>query len=340
MDNGSDKNKSDVFLSICIPTYNRIEKTLKLIESILKYEKDDIEVVVLDNCSTDSTFSLLSNIQDKRFNYIRNHENIGGMPNILKSLTYGRGTYVMLCLDKDFLLSENIEKFIYRLKEKDVAVGHCSLNSSDYSKDIIYHKGSESILNIAYTSEHPSGMFIKNCILKSKPIIDSIINKYKTFAFLPELVKAEVAHFGRSARINMPFVYTETKEDCGKEISHTYKGDNIYFMPKNIIDRFLVYIDHVYSHNLTANDKKNVTAKIYRTLLCSSVFDYKQIMLDKEICNHHGIMTKKIKKKELISNVWKFNKFFFNSNFLESFLWKFKIAFFINVKLIVKIIIN
>jgi glycosyltransferase involved in cell wall biosynthesis len=51
------------FLSICIPTYNRVHKTLSLVTSILEYDDVDIEVVVLDNCSSDNTEIVLSNIK-------------------------------------------------------------------------------------------------------------------------------------------------------------------------------------------------------------------------------------------------------------------------------------
>ena len=43
------------YLSICIPTYNRSEVLKESLMQLLKYEGDDIEVVISDNCSPDNT---------------------------------------------------------------------------------------------------------------------------------------------------------------------------------------------------------------------------------------------------------------------------------------------
>jgi glycosyltransferase involved in cell wall biosynthesis len=149
----------NLFLSICIPTYNRINKTLLLVTSILEYDDVDIEVVVLDNCSSDNTETVLGNIKDNRFRYIRNNQAVGGMQNIITSLTYGRGEYVMLCLDKDRILGDKIKEFINHLKKIDVVAGHCLLNTDNYSEDIIYNKGLESVLILLN--------ILQDCLLKT-----------------------------------------------------------------------------------------------------------------------------------------------------------------------------
>lgn len=326
---------NDFFLSVCIPTYNRIDKTLSLVESILEYEGTDIEVVVVDNCSTDHTGRVLGNIKDKRFRYLRNKEAIGGMPNILTSLTYGRGEYVLLCLDKDRILPEKIQEFITRLQKYDLDIvgGQCSINTSDSTEDLIYNDGLESVLNFAYTSEHPSGLFIKNNLLKQSEIIQHIVTKYTTFAFLPELLKAEIALSGRTARINMPFVYTETLEECEKEISHTYKGENIYFFPKNIINTFNIYCENLFNLKITKKDKIIILKRIFLSLLSASTFGFNGIMKNKSICSHHGIHSRNVSIKELIQYAYGFSKSFLSSKIPISVFCKIYICAIANLKM-------
>lgn len=334
---GGHNNKGgaeEVVLSICIPTYNRIRKTSALVNAILGHIGLDIEVVVVDNCSTDDTEVVLSTIRDSRFKYLRNKEAIGGMPNILKSLTYGSGRYVLLCLDKDWVLPENIPTFIQRLKQLDVGVGQCSLNSEEYLEDISYNAGLESMLHIAYTSEHPSGLFIKNAILKQRPIIESIVDKYKTFAFLPELLKAEVAVSEKAGRINMPFVFTETLEACEKEVSHTYKGDNIYFFPKNIINRLTIYSENLFNLNISKNDKIVVLKRLFVSLLNASTLGFKEVMKNKSICMHHGINTRHVSLFELVKADYLFSKAFFNSEIPVGFFTRFYICVIGNLKIV------
>ena len=62
----------EIFLSICIPTFNRAEIVYRTVKKCLEYNSDKIEVVVSDNCSDDNTEELLMKIDDKRFKYFKN----------------------------------------------------------------------------------------------------------------------------------------------------------------------------------------------------------------------------------------------------------------------------
>jgi glycosyltransferase involved in cell wall biosynthesis len=328
----SEHNK--IILSICIPTFNRVDKTFDLVKNILKYEGNNIQIVVLDNCSTDETEKKLNEIQDNRFVYFKNEFNIGGMPNVLKSLTLGKGEFVMLCLDKDSIISKNLSYLIERIVEnKDVTFGQCALNSPVFGTDIIYDSGISSLLNLAYTSEHPSGLFMKRDVLLNSGVIDRIIYNNKIFAFNPELLKAELSILGKSKRINIPIVCTETLETCEKEVSHTYKGDNIYFFPKNIIETFNIYIKNLYGLNLPKQYKNIVAEKIFTSLLNSSTFGYKGIMQNKSICMHHGINTRIVGVVELIKIGFSFSKSFIKSDLPLSVSSKLYICIISNMKI-------
>jgi glycosyltransferase involved in cell wall biosynthesis len=313
---------TDVFLTICIPTFNRSEKTSILVQNLLSYKSNDFQVLVLDNCSTDNTAELLAEIDDHRFVFQQNIENIGGMVNILKSLTLGVGTYSLLCLDKDTLIAENIGVLIKHIKQDtEVVVGQCALNSEEFNDDVIYSKALDSLLHIAYTSEHPSGLFLKKDVLIEAGIIDKIIEKDGTFAFNPELVKAELSIIGKSKRINIPFVQTETLEECAKTLSHTYKNTNLYFLPQMVINRFNSYTQNLYSLNLSVKEKRFISIKIFATLLASATIGYKSIMKNESICTHHGIHTKKISMKDMAISFKDFNENFIR-NFDENWFGK------------------
>lgn len=331
--------KKNIFLSICIPTFNRSDKTLDLVRNLLSYKQNDIEVVVLDNCSTDDTQLLLSEIKDERLIYIRNEQNIGSMPNVLKSLTHGEGEFVLLCLDKDRIVTENLPYLIRRIRDdNEVVLGQCALNTNYFEKDIVYDKGLLSIKYLAYTSEHPSGLFIKRSLLNNAGIINKIIDTNKSFAFNTELLKAEMSILGKSKRINIPLIYTETLAVCEKELSHTYKGDNIYFFPKKIIETFNIYIQNLYSLNLPKNHKRIVSKYIYISLLNASTSGFKNIMKNRSICTHHGIDSHNVGFGELLLAYKNFNINFFSKENKEDFFWKIRSFVSLNSKIIVKLI--
>ena len=55
-------------LSICIPTYNRSKHLKNCLNSIilnLNYRKEDVQICVSDNCSTDETESVVRHAQEE-----------------------------------------------------------------------------------------------------------------------------------------------------------------------------------------------------------------------------------------------------------------------------------
>lgn len=64
-------------ISVIIPTYNRADKIEKSIRSVLNQTYSDMEVLVVDDASTDNTRDVVCSIQDERVRYIRLEQNGG-----------------------------------------------------------------------------------------------------------------------------------------------------------------------------------------------------------------------------------------------------------------------
>ena len=96
--------KNNPIISICIPTYNRDTILRENMERLLVLPSfdDDVELVVSDNASTDSTSSVVHELcvkyPNKSIVYSRNNENIRDR-NFLKALSLGRGIYLKLLND-------------------------------------------------------------------------------------------------------------------------------------------------------------------------------------------------------------------------------------------------
>ena len=73
-------------ISIAIIAYNQSEKIEDTIQSVINQTYKNIELIVIDDCSTDNTFSvvesLLPKIKDRfvRVKLLRNKKNIGNIP--------------------------------------------------------------------------------------------------------------------------------------------------------------------------------------------------------------------------------------------------------------------
>lgn len=64
-------------ITVIIPTYNRKKKLLECISSILEQTYEHIEVLVVDDASTDGTEELFQRKTDPRLRYIRYETNRG-----------------------------------------------------------------------------------------------------------------------------------------------------------------------------------------------------------------------------------------------------------------------
>ena len=78
-------------LSFCIPTYNRSVEVGALVRRVLQCPAADIEVLVLDNGSTDDTLKRLAQIDDPRLSIYSNGHNRGVLFNVVNVLLRGRG---------------------------------------------------------------------------------------------------------------------------------------------------------------------------------------------------------------------------------------------------------
>ena len=64
-------------ISVLLSVYNDDKNIKKSIDSILSQSYKNIELLVIDDCSTDKTFGILKEIKDSRIRIFRNKDNLG-----------------------------------------------------------------------------------------------------------------------------------------------------------------------------------------------------------------------------------------------------------------------
>lgn len=255
----------------------------------------DIEIVILDNCSTDNTLNILSEIKDKRLFVYSNEKNIGGLLNGFRNLQYAKGMYSLLCLDKDFIDVKKLEDFVCILKKNmDIDVGYCNLNITSDVKYNRYYAGFDAVIHLAYLSKHPSGSFYKTDKYKNLNILTKIFTEDKYFVFNIELINAELASRGNGMIINIPLITTETEEAASIVKTKTYNTENVFFLPNQRIKEFCYYMTHIYLLPLKKKEKVKLADKVFRQGLFSSTIDYKNIMKNKKILQHYSMESRNI----------------------------------------------
>ncbi|WP_157673367.1 glycosyltransferase family 2 protein [Endozoicomonas ascidiicola] len=111
-------------LSICVPTYNRKDFLVELLDSLVPQLVDSVEIVISDNASTDET-EILVNEYCKTYNnisYYRNEKNIGPDLNYLKSVEHAKGDYCWLFGSDDAFKEGSIARLLCEIEKKECDV--------------------------------------------------------------------------------------------------------------------------------------------------------------------------------------------------------------------------
>lgn len=109
-------------LSVVIPVYNAEKYIRQCLDSILIKQKIALEVICVDDCSTDGTPAVLKEYQDKYENVtvIRNETNLYAGTCRNKGLMAAKGQYVHFLDSDDYVVDNAYEKLYTLAKENDL----------------------------------------------------------------------------------------------------------------------------------------------------------------------------------------------------------------------------
>lgn len=115
--------------SIVIPTYNRLSKLMRAVDSVLNQSFQGFELIIVDDGSTDRTQEYVESIQDARVSYV--WQSNSGLPSVARNKGISKATEPWVCfLDSDdwWMLNklEEIHRIIKEHPDCDV-VSHNEL---------------------------------------------------------------------------------------------------------------------------------------------------------------------------------------------------------------------
>ena len=164
-------------VSIVLCTYNGGIFLKKLIESLLDQTYKNIEIIALDDCSTDNTFSLLSDyaVQHPLIKVYQNETNIGFNRNFEKAIQLSSGDYVAICDQDDIWLPAKAETLVKHIKDNWLIFSNSDLiNESDQliAKSLL--SDTFSIKKLSYRSILINNFVTGHTCLFSRSFIDQI----------------------------------------------------------------------------------------------------------------------------------------------------------------------
>lgn len=161
--------KQEVLVSVIMPAYNAEQYIEESTASVLNQTFRNIELIIVNDCSTDNTLDIIKNISQKdiRVIVIDNTTNLGCADSRNKALVEANGEYIAFCDSDDVWGSEKIKKQLNHIKNSNA--------------DMIF---------TAYEMVDSNGVFIKSRSVKQELILDDLL-KENSVIFSSTLFKKE-----------------------------------------------------------------------------------------------------------------------------------------------------
>ena len=131
-------------VSICLPAYNCEKFVGQAIESVLSQTFENFELIISDDCSTDSTLNIIKGFKDPRIRVLENKENLGMEGNWNKTLEAARGEFIKLFCNDDLLYPTCLERQVAIFDDSsnaDVVLVSCKRNIIDSNGKRLLKRG-------------------------------------------------------------------------------------------------------------------------------------------------------------------------------------------------------
>lgn len=121
-------------VSVIIPVYNREQLIQRAIRSILNQTYENLEVIVVDDGSSDNSESKAKEIHDPRLIYIKNERNMGVSKSRNEGIKISTGEIIVFQDSDDESYPDRIEKELELLinSPEDVGGVYCGMELYDY----------------------------------------------------------------------------------------------------------------------------------------------------------------------------------------------------------------
>jgi glycosyltransferase involved in cell wall biosynthesis len=137
-------------MSVVIPSYNHGDYIVETVKSVLSQGIDDLEIIIVDNASTDNTKDIIQqNLTDGRISYFRHKKNIGAARNWRTAAGIASGKYLAVLSSDDFFLRGHLSRAIAALEShKNAGLVYCPVicvNGNSTPTHILAHPGHPNV---------------------------------------------------------------------------------------------------------------------------------------------------------------------------------------------------
>lgn len=131
--------QNEPLVSVIIPTYNRGRLILNSVTSVLNQTYKNIELIVVDDCSTDNTEEILKSINDSRIKYVKLEKNSGACIARNKGIELSTGKFIAFNDSDDLWITTKLEKQLCFLKNYNADIVICKMECRTPENNFIHN---------------------------------------------------------------------------------------------------------------------------------------------------------------------------------------------------------
>ena len=161
-----------------MPCYNSSKYISKSIESVVSQTYENIELIIINDCSTDNSLSIINDFisKDKRIKLINLETNSGVAISRNKGIELAKGKFIAFLDSDDYWLKDKLKIQVTFMINNSYSFSFCNITVFDEIKNSYYlPKESDKVLVISFND-----LLFQNLIGTSSVLIDvSKLNKFE-----------------------------------------------------------------------------------------------------------------------------------------------------------------
>ncbi len=114
-------------VSVIVPTFNRENLIKRSIDSVLNQSYGNLELIIVDDCSSDDTEKIIKTYTDKRLQYIRLEKNSGACAARNVGIAHAKGEYIAFQDSDDVWHKDKLNIQLKSMKNNNAKVSFCSM---------------------------------------------------------------------------------------------------------------------------------------------------------------------------------------------------------------------
>ncbi|XVH33851.1 glycosyltransferase family 2 protein (plasmid) [Haloferacaceae archaeon DSL9] len=145
--------------SVIVPTYNRADALPRTIDSVLAQTFEDLELIVVDDASSDNTKNVVESYDDPRITFLSHETNQGGSAARNTGIEHATGEYIAFLDSDDEWLPQKLERQISTLESRadDWVAAYCGVITVSETPRHPLREFLGSLFSPQSTTEGPEG---------------------------------------------------------------------------------------------------------------------------------------------------------------------------------------